>query len=113
MAVPCACRSLCQNSPPIGNDELASTALTKGSGTPKPTPAILYAPTPTLAIAFAVPLLSDNKLFKQFMKAYLEVQLPGQIAAKIDLWPCKQPLKAWFPDFYYTNLHINCYQFCQ
>ena len=34
---------------------------------------MLYAPTPTPAIASFL----DNKLFKQFMKAYLETQVPS------------------------------------
>ena len=47
------------------------------------------------------------------MKAYLEAQVPAQIAPEIDLEPFKQPLKARIPDFYYGNLHIDCYQFYQ
>ena len=35
----------------------------------------------------------------------------GQI--EVDLEPCKQIFKAQFPDLYYDDLHIDCYQFCQ
>lgn len=27
--------------------------------------------------------------------------------------PRKRPLKAWFPDLYYGNSHLDCYRFCQ
>ena len=45
------------------------------------------------------------------MKAYLEIQVPGQ--TEVDPEPRKQPLRARFPDFYYSNLYMDCYQFCQ
>ena len=45
------------------------------------------------------------------MKAYLKAQVPGRI--EVDPEPRKQSLKAQFPDLYYGNLHIDCYQFCQ
>ena len=45
------------------------------------------------------------------MKAYLEAQVPGQ--TKVDLEPCKQPLRAQFSDLYYGNLYMDCYRFCQ
>ena len=94
-----ACRSPCWNPPPTGKDKLAGATSTEGSGTPTPTPVVLRAPTPTSATAPAAAPSSDNKLFKQFMKAYLEAQVPGQI--EVVLEPCEQPLKARFPDFYY------------
>ena len=68
-------------------------------------------PTSTLATALAVALLSHNELFKQFMKAYLENQVTGQ--TEIDIEPRKQLFKARFPNLYYGNLHMDCYQFCQ
>ena len=68
------------------------------------------APTTALAIALAAAPSLDNKLFKQFMKAYLEVQVPDQ--TEVDTKPCKQFFKARFPDFYYGNLYMDCYQFC-
>ena len=47
------------------------------------------------------------------MKAYLKAQIPAQTALKVDLESYKQSFKSWFPDFYYRNLHIECYWFCQ
>ena len=105
------CRSPCQNSPLTGKDELAGLAPTESSGTPKPTPVVSCAPTPTLATTFAVAPSLDNKLFKQFIKTYIEAQVPGQI--EVDPKPCKQFLKAQFSDLYYGNLHMNYYRFCQ
>ena len=99
--------SLCRKFPPTGEDELANAAPTEGNSTPTPTPAVSCAPTPASAIAPS----SDNKLFKQFIKAYLEGHVLGQI--EVDSEPCKQLTKARFADFYYGNLHMNCYRFCQ
>ena len=73
MAGPRACRSLWRNPSPAGKDELVGAAPTGGSKTPTPTTSVSRAPTPAPAII----LSSDNKLFKQFMKAYLEAQVPG------------------------------------
>ena len=47
------------------------------------------------------------------MKAYLEAQVSARIASEIDPEPREQPFKVRFLDFYYGNLHMNCYQFCQ
>ena len=118
MAGPRARRSPRQNLPPIGKDELAgatptrgSGAPTRGSGAPTPTSVVFRAPTPAPATALAVAPSLDNELFKQFMKAYLEAQVPGQ--TKIDPKPCDQSFKAQFLDLYYGNLHMDCYRFCQ
>ena len=78
MAGPRACHSLRWNPPPAGKDELAGAAPTEGSGMPTPTPVVSRASTPALATTPATASSSDNKLFKQFMKAYLEAQVPGQ-----------------------------------
>ena len=107
MAGPRACRSPRWNSPPASEDELASAALTEGSSTPTPTAVVSHAPTPALATALAAAPSSDNELFKQFIKVYLEAQVLGQI--KVDSKPRKQPLKAWFPDLYYANSHMDYY----
>ena len=98
MAGPRACRSPYWNPCPAGEDELAGAAPTEGSGTRTLTPVVSRAPTPAPATTSAVALSSDNKLFKQFMKAYLKAQVPVQLAPKIDLEPCKQLFKARFPD---------------
>ena len=111
MAGPRACRSLRRNSSPTGKDELAGAAPTEGGGTPTPTLVESRAPTLAPVTAPAIAPSSDNKLFKQFMKVYLEAQMPGQ--TEVDLESCKQPFKARFPDLYYGNLYMDCYQFCQ
>ena len=105
------CCSSCQNPPPPGKDKLTDAALTEGSGIFIPILVVLRAPTPAPIISSTITLFSNNKLFKQFMKAYLESQVPGQ--TKLDPEPCKQPFKAWFPDLYYGNLYMDCDQFCQ
>ena len=107
MAKPRAHYSLCRNPPPSSKDELAGAAATEGSSIFTPTLAMSRAPIPVPTIA----LSSDNKLFKQFIKVYLKTQVPGQI--EINSKPCKLSFKARFPDLYYGNLHIDCYQFCQ
>ena len=111
MAGPRACRSPRQNLLPTGKDKLGGAALTEGSGTSTPTPVVFHAPTLAPATASAVAPSLDNKLFKQFIKSYLEAQVPGQ--TKVDPEPCKEFLKARFPDLYYNNLHMDCYQFFQ
>ena len=72
MAGPCAYHSPCRNFSPAGEDELAGATPTEGSGTPISILIISHAPIPALATALAVAPSSDNELFKQFMKAYLE-----------------------------------------
>ena len=104
-------RSLCQNLPPAGEDKLTNVLLTKSSGTVIPTPVVSRAPTLAPATAPAATLSSDKELFKQFIKAYLEAQVLGQ--TKVDSESYKQPLTARFPDFYYVNSHMDCYQFYQ
>ena len=111
MAGPHARRSPCQNSPLTCKDELAGAAPTERCGTIPPTLVVSHAPTPAPATALVVALSLDNELFKQFIKAYLEAQVPCQ--TEVGPEPCKQPLKAQFPDLYYDNLHMDCYQFCQ
>ena len=111
MAGPRARRSPRRNPPPAGEDELAGAVPTEGSDTPTPTPVMSCAPTPAPATAPAAAPSSDNELFKQFMKAYLEAQVPGR--TEVDPEPREQPLKARFPDLYYGNSHMDCYRFCQ
>ena len=101
MAKPHACRSLCWNPPPDGEDELADAAPVEGSGPPTHTPVVSCAPTSAPAIAHAAAPSLDNELFKQFIKAYLEAQIPWR--TELDSKPREQPLKARFPDFYYSN----------
>ena len=66
-------------------------------------PALISAPVP----APAPP--SSNELFRQFMRAYLELnQGPRQPLAE-----CKRSLKAKVSEVYYGKSHIDCYHFCQ
>ena len=88
MAGSYACCNFCWNPSLTAKDKLASAAPTKDSSTPTPTSAVSHA----LTTAPAIAPFSDNKLFKQFIKAYLDLQVPGQI--KVNSKPCKQPLKA-------------------
>ena len=111
MAGPRACRSPRRNPSPAGEDKLAGTAPTKGNGTPTPTLVVSRAPTPALATTPAASLSLDRELFKQFMRAYLEAQVPDQ--TKVDSKSRKQSLKTRFPDLYYGNSHMDCYRFCQ
>ena len=73
MARPFTCSSPCQNPFPAGENELAGVVLTEGSGTPTPTPVVLLAPTYAPATDPAAAPSLDTQLFKQFMRAYLEV----------------------------------------
>ena len=111
MAELCACNSPHQNPRSTGKDELAGATPTEGSGTSTPTPVVSRVRTPALATALVVAPSLDNKLFKQFMKTYLEAQVSSQI--EVDPEPCKQPFKAQFLDLYYGSLHMDCYRFCQ
>ena len=116
MAGPCACRSPHWNPLSAGKDKLAGAAQRapiNGSKISTHTPAISFVPNTTVAIAPIASLSSDNELFKQFIKAYLEPQVLGQIVPEIDSKPCKQSFKTRFPDLYYDNLHIDYYQFYQ
>ena len=117
MAGPRSRRSPRRNPPPGGEDELTGGppgAPTEGSNTPTPSPPASRAQTPASAQAPAPP--SNEGLFQQFMKAYLENQnqnqnqapLPAPIQAELR----EQPLKARFPDLYYGNSHLDCYRFC-
>ena len=111
MTRPYACLSPRWNLSSAGKDELTGAALIKDNGTPIPTPVESRTPTLTPTTTAAAAASLDNKLFKQFMKTYLEVQVP--VRTEVDPESCKQSLKAWFPNLYYGNLHIDCYQFWQ
>ena len=105
--------SLRRNPPPGKKDELVggpSGVPIKNNNTPTPFPAVSRAQTP--ALTPAPTLLSNEGLFQQFMKAYLENQNQTLFPAPIHLELQKQSLKAWFPDHYYRNSHLDCYRFC-
>ena len=113
---------LCQNLLPIDHmkDDLArdpgpTNSFYLGSISPilfcklTPGPALVAALIPALAPALALALLSFDKLFKQFMKAYLESnQGLRQPSAKR-----KQFLGAKVLNRYYGKLHIDYYHFYQ
>ena len=86
---------------PVSPEETpALSDIWPDENTPAPD-APVHAPVPAPA--------STDKLFQQFMKAYLEAQTPALIQA--ELW--EQPLKACFPNLYYGNTHMDCYWSCQ
>ena len=100
------------------------------SGTSKPTPAISCAPTPApaqtsaLAQAPASTLTSASvpgpprrytdenlqRATKLALELFVKSQKHGQLQANSA--PREQPLKAWLPDLYYGNSHLDCYYFC-
>ena len=86
MAGPRTRRSLRRNSPPGGEDELAKSlpgALTEANNTPIPSPPASRAQTPASAQAPAPP--SNEGLFQQFMKAYLENQNQNQAPPSVPI----------------------------
>ena len=111
MPRPLACPSPRRNPFSANEDERAGAVPAEGNGTPTSTPVMSLARTPGPATGTATALSSDTELFKQFMKAYLEVQVPSQTG--VDSEPRKQSLKARFPDLYYGNSHMDCYWICQ
>ena len=78
MARPVACCNPCQKPPSASEDELADVDPTEGNGTPTPTPVVSHAPTPAPATATGAAPSLDTEVFKQFMKAYLEAQMPSR-----------------------------------
>lgn len=116
MAGPRTCRSPCgnpcQKPLSIGKDKLAEGAQeapTDNSSTPVPTSrTLILAFTPVLTPSSA--LASTNELFKKFIKTCLKNQTQVPTPSQAELR--KQPFKAWFPDFYYKNLYLDCYHFC-
>ena len=107
----------------------AGRAPTNNNGTFQPIPAVSCAFTPALANisapaqAFTPAPAStlgppgrytDNNLqrtTKLALKLFVKCQEHSQLQANFA--PCKQPLKARFPDLYYRNSQLDCYCFCQ
>ena len=87
MAAPPTRRSPCWNFNRTSKDELAGATPTKGSDTFTSIPIVSYAPTLVPTTAHVATPSSDNKLFKQFIKAYLETQVLSQ--TDVDPKPCK------------------------
>ena len=125
MAEPRACQSPCRNFLPVGKDEFTGAAPravpTNDSGTLTLTPVVLGAPTPAPvpppALAKLVAKYTDADLqraTKLAIKLFVQDQQQAQSqAAPPAPKPRERPLKAWFPDLYYDNLHMDCYRFCQ
>ena len=103
----------------------AGGAPTNDSGTPASTPALAQTPvsteTPAPTQAFALASVpgppgryTDEDLqraTKLALESFVKGQEHGQLQASSA--PCKQPLKARFPNLYYGNSHLDCYRFCQ
>ena len=116
MAEPCIYYSICWNFSPTCEDKLAEViprAPTDGNKTLTSIPNVLYSPTFAFAVAPTATPYSDIELFKPFIKASIEAQVPALTALKVDLALFEQPRKAQFLDLYYRSLHMNCYRFCQ
>ena len=108
--------SLCHNPPPGGENELArgpSGVPTKNNNIlisflsvfraqiSAPTPALTPAPAPS----------SIKELCQQLLKIYAAI-FP-LLKQNYRSGSCKQLFKARFPDFYYNNLYIKYFRFCQ
>ena len=72
MVGPCVCCNLCWNTSLAGKDELVGAVLIESNGSFTSIPLVSLASIPAPAITPIVTLPLDNKLFKQFMKVYLE-----------------------------------------
>ena len=90
----------------VGGSHSESTSPTP-SCNPTPGPKLVSALIPAPIPAPAPP--SSNKLFKQFMRAYLKSnQRPRQPPTERE-----QLFKAKVLEVYYGKLHMDCYHFCQ
>ena len=109
----------------------AGGAPTNDSGTPEPisvvscisTPALAQTPAPAQAPALTPAPASvpgpprrytdkkRQKATKLALKSFIKGQKHGQLQGISA--PCKQLLKARFPDLYYRNSYLDCYCFCQ
>ena len=124
MAGPRAQRSPRRNPLPAGKDELAGAALgapTNDNGTSSHTSAVSRVPTPApappLAPAELVAKYTDADL-QRATKLALKLFVQGQKWAQSQmappaLEPRERTFKARFPDHYYSNSPMDCYQFCQ
>ena len=97
---------------PCRNLSPSSISLSPGpnpSRHPTLGPAAVPAPAPAPVHSPALASVATNDLFKQFMKAYLEMnQGPRQPPAERE-----RSFKAKILEVYYGKLHIECYHFCQ
>ena len=128
MAWSFAYRSPWQN-PHNGKDELAGKTPTEGSNCCTPAPAAIRAPTPAAALIIA-PLVASGSAdssviryseddLQQILKTVLDSRsLAPVLAPVIAAAPHyeglrERPLKAWFPDIYWSKTHLECSNFFQ
>ena len=95
----------------LARDQGPTKSSHLGSTSPVPSCNPILGPTLVSAPIFALAsaLYSSDKLFRQFIKAYLESN-QGPSRSQVE---CKQSLKAKVPDVYYGKSHMDCYHFCQ
>ena len=114
-----SCRSPRRNPPPINpvEDELAKDSGSVGglnsdstspapSRNPTPGPNLVPTSIPAPVLAPTPASVASDKLFKKFMKAYLEMNQGAKQPER------KQTLKAKIPEVYYSKSHMDCYHFC-
>ena len=126
MARSSARRSPRQN-PHDGKDELAGGTPTEGSDRRTPAPAASRAPTPAVAPIVA-PLAASGPAdssviryseddFQRILRIVLDsrpfASVLAPAAAPHYEGPRERPLKAWFPDIYWSKTHLECYNFFQ
>lgn len=88
-----------------------SIAATFQPQIPTPTPTQNLVFTLVLTLASIPTINSINKLCWQLIKIYAAIVKLLDYLQSIK--PCERPFKAQFPNFYYRNLHLNCYCFYQ
>lgn len=94
--------------PPISC--IPTLALTEASAQ-----ALISALAQAAALALDLPSKHLNENLQKTTKLALELFLQNQkyIQFQVNSAFCKWPLKAWFSDLYYSNLHLDFYCFCQ
>ena len=99
----------------LRNSRNTSENPTNNSSTPVLTPTVSYDPTPAPASVLGPPKRYTNENLLRTTKLALELVVKGQKHDQLqaNFASHEQPLKAWFPDLYYRNSHLNCYCFCQ
>lgn len=114
MAGPSICHSLCQNSlsvEPVGEPltDVSGPAGRNSTFDSKTFSGLIDPFCAFTPVAFIPALFSTEKLFKQFVKIFMEsVQNPGLIHTK----PQKQLFKARFLNLYFGKSHMDFYYFC-
>ena len=112
-----------------GKDKLANGIPTKESGRRTPASAASRTSTPAVALGVAplaafgsanssvVRYLEDD--LQRILKTILDFKHPASVPASVVATaphyegPHKRPLKAWFPDIYWSKIHLECNNFFQ